>query len=132
MASYVLGLRNAQLDALTTYVGPNAKLRIYSGTRPNTGAVLNGSNVLLAEFLLGEPFASGALNGVLNPTMPAAVNGLATGTATWFRVIREDQSTICIDGSISTSSADLVLDSTSIVTGTPVQINSWTITRSNT
>jgi len=78
-AGYATALRNAQLDAITTYAGAGAKLRIYDGTRPATGGT---ATTLLAEFTLGSPFAPGASGGVLSPTLPSAVNAGASGKAT--------------------------------------------------
>lgn len=36
-AGYSVLLRNAQLDAITTFAGVGAKLRIYNGAQPTTG-----------------------------------------------------------------------------------------------
>lgn len=125
---YVATLRNAQLDAITTFVGAGGKLRIYSGTRPATGGT---ATTLLSEHTLGSPFAPAASGGVLSPTLPANVNGSSTGTATWFRVLKADGTTIGFDGSVGTSGQDLNLNTTSIASGVPVAITAWTITRGN-
>jgi len=58
----------------------------------------------------------------------------ATGTATWFRLLKSDGTTICFDGSVSTVAAgtgDMRLDDTSIVLGGTVAISSATITEGN-
>lgn len=125
---YATALRNAQLDAITTYAGSAAKLRIYNGTRPATGGT---ATTLCAEFTLGSPFAAAASSGVLSPTLPAATTGAAACTATWFRVVKADGTTHVIDGSAGTSGADLVLNTTTISSGVAVSITSWTITRGN-
>jgi hypothetical protein len=124
-AGYASGLRNAQLDAITTYAGAGAKLRIYDGTRPATGGT---ATTLLAEFTLGSPFAPAASGGVLSPTLPSAVNAGATGTATWFRVVKADGTTHVLDGSIG---AEMTLNTASITSGLQVSITSWSITRGN-
>lgn len=132
MAKYTVGLRNAQLDAISAYVGDNAKLRIYSGTQPaSAGGALGVGNDLLAEFALGSPFANAAANGVLSPTLPGDTTALATGTASWFRVISADGTTIGIDGTVGTSGTDLVLSAVNLDVGETVSISSWSIGRGN-
>ena len=57
---FAAGLRNARLDAITTFAGSAAKLRIYSGVRPATGGAVT---TLLAELTLGSPLAPAASGG---------------------------------------------------------------------
>jgi hypothetical protein len=128
MAGYNVLLRNAQLDAITTFAGSGAKLRIYSGTQPATGGT---ATTLLAEFTLGSPFAPAASAAVLSPTLPSATTGSSTGTATWFRVVKADGTTHVLDGTAGTSGTDMVLSTTSIVSTGAVSVTSWTITRAN-
>jgi hypothetical protein len=120
--------RNAQLDALTTYAGAGAKLRIYDGTRPATGGT---ATTLLAEFTLGTPFAPAASAAVLSPNLPSATTGAAAGTSTWFRIVKADGTTQVIDGSAGTSGTDLVLNTATISVGVAVSISAFTITRGN-
>jgi len=126
-AGYSMALRNAQLDAITAQVGNAGLLRIYDGTRPATGGA---ATTKLAEFTLGTPFAAGAAAGVLSPTLPSDATGLAASTATWFRVVTSG-GTFVIDGSVSTSGADMNLNTTTISIGVTVSVTSWTITRGN-
>jgi hypothetical protein len=65
---------------------------------------------------------------VQSPTLPSNVNALATGTAGYWRVYKSDGTTCVIQGSVGTSGADLNLNTLSLVTGGPVQVNSWTFT----
>jgi hypothetical protein len=85
---YATNLRNAMLDAITTFAGGSALLRIYSGTQAATPATAIGAQVLLAELTCNATFAPGASGGVLtlnSVTSDASAN--ATGTATWFRLV---------------------------------------------
>ena len=120
--------RYAQLDALTTFAGAGAKLRIYNGTRPATGGT---ATTLLAEFTLGSPFAPAAASAVLSPTLPSNTTGITDGTATWFRVTRSDGTTHVLDGSAGTSGTDMVLNTASVTTGVAVSVTGWTVTRGN-
>lgn len=122
-------LRDAMLDAITTQAGNAALLRIYDGTRPATGGA---ATTLLAELTCGTPFAAAAVNGVLTLgaiTQDASAN--ATGTATWFRIVKADGTTHVLDGSVAVSGSDLNLTSTSIVSGQPVSVTSFVITEGN-
>ncbi len=125
---YIAALRNARLDAITTFVGAGGKLRIYAGTKPATGGT---ATTLLSEHTLGTPFAPAASAGVLSPNLPANVNASATGTAAWFRVLKADGTTIAFDGTVGTSGQDLNLNTLSIVSGAAVAITAWTMTAGN-
>lgn len=115
--NYSTALRNAKMDAITTAVGNAGKLKIYDGTQPAGPGTAITTQTLLATYTLGSPFAAGASNGVLSPTAPASTpNAAATGTATWFRITKSDDTAV-IDGSVSTSGADCNLSSTSFTNG---------------
>lgn len=122
-------LRDAMLDAITTYAGNAALLRIYDGSRPATAGT---ATTLLAELTCGTPFAAAAVNGVLTLgaiTQDSSAN--ATGTATWFRIVKADGTTFVMDGSVGTSGSDLNLTTTSIVSGQPVSVSSFVINEGN-
>jgi hypothetical protein len=122
-------IRNAMLDAITTRAGNAALLRIYDGTQPSRGGT---ATTLLAELTCGTPFAAGASGGVLTLgaiTQDASAN--ATGTATWFRIVKADGTTFVLDGTVATSGADLNLTTTSIVATQPVSVTSFVITEGN-
>lgn len=121
--------RNAMLDAITTFAGNSGKIRIYNGSRPSTGGA---ATTLLAELTCNATFAGSAASGVL--TLNAITNDSsadATGTATWFRLVKSDGTTHVLDGDVGTSGSDLNLNTTSIVSGGPVAISSFTITAGN-
>ena len=122
-------LRDAMMDAITTHAGNAALLRIYDGSRPATGGA---ATTLLAELTCGTPFAAAAVNGVLTLgaiTQDASAN--ATGTATWFRIVKADGTTHVMDGNVGTSGSDLNLTTTSIVATQPVSVTSFVITEAN-
>ena len=122
----------AEADALAGLLD-NGYLRIYDSTggtgQPATVDTAIGSQVLLAELRFANPSDAGASNGVITfsaITQDASAN--ATGTATWFRAFKSDGSTAVWDGSVSTASATLNLNTTSIVSGAAVSITSLTFT----
>lgn len=127
-AGYATGLRNAQLDAITTFAGNGAKLRVYDGSRPATGGA---ATTLLAEFTLGAPLAPAAAAAVLSPTLPSNTTGLAAGTATWGRIVKSDGTTHVADFSVGTAGTDLILNTAVISVGVTVAISAFTITAGN-
>lgn len=129
LAYDTVSIRNAMLDAITTRAGNAALLRIYDGTQPARGGT---ATTLLAELTCGTPFAAAASGGVLTLgeiTQDSSAN--ATGTATWFRIVKADGTTFVMDGTVGTSGADLNLTTTSIVATQPVSVTSFVITEGN-
>jgi len=125
----VVSIRNTMLDAITTRAGASALLRIYDGTRPATGGT---ATTLLAELTCNATFAAAASSGVLtlnSITQDSSAN--ATGTATWFRIVKADGTTFVLDGNVGTSGSDLNLTTTSITIAQPVSVTSFVITEGN-
>jgi hypothetical protein len=124
----------AEGDALVALLS-NGYLRIYSGSQPATGDTAIGAQVLLAELRFGTP-AAGATpsSGVI--TFNAITSGVAgnTGTGTWFRCLKSDGTTGVMDGTadVSANSPNLVLSTTSIVSGATVSVSSFTHTLDKT
>lgn len=111
----------------------NGYLRIYDSTggtgQPATVDTAIGSQVLLAELRFAATAESSTTNGVITfagLTADSAAN--ATGTATWFRAFKSDGTTAIWDGSVSTASATLNLNTTSIVINANVSVTSLTFT----
>jgi len=122
-------IRNAQVDAHTTRAGASALLRIYDGSRPATGGT---ATTKLAELTCNATFAPSGVSGVLTLNAIASdTSADATGTATWFRIVKADGTTFVMDGNVGTSGSDLNLNSTSITAGGSVAVTSFTITAGN-
>lgn len=130
---------DALIDKLDTGTGANARLRIYSGTQPADPDTAPGTgNTLLAEIDLGTAAVFGnaatgtggsassvtATASAILPKTDSSAN--ASGTAAWFRAVNKG-TTAVIDGSVGTSSADLILDNVSIAAGQSVKLNSWKV-----
>jgi RES domain-containing protein len=104
-------------------------LRIYDGTIPTNADTAVGAQVLLAELRFNATAFGAASAGVATAnafTADSAAN--ATGTATWFRALRSDGTTVLMDGTVGTSNANLVINSTAIQVNAEVQVNSMTVT----
>ena len=127
--AYLAATRNAMLDAITTSAGASALLRIYDGARPATGGA---ATTLLAELVCNATFAAAAAAGVLTLNAIAQdASANATGTATWFRIVKADGTTFVMDGNVGTSGSDLNLTTVSIVITQPVSVTSFVITEGN-
>ena len=119
---------NAQADALSDLLD-NGYLRIYDGAQPANANTAITSQVLLAELRFNATAAPAASGGVLTMnsiTQDSSANN--TGTATWFRALKSDGSTVVFDGSVGTSGSDLNIGSTSITLGASVAVTSMTFT----
>lgn len=127
-------LSNAEASAAADAVGTNANsgfLRIYDGTQPANADTAVSTQTLLAELTLNADAFAAASNGVATANaITADSSANATGTATWFRVVRSNGTSVMFDGSVGTSGADLNLNTTSIVAGANVSITSFTYTQS--
>ena len=126
----------AMLDTLTALFDAGAgpgKIRVYDGTKPAGPDTAITTQVLLAELILDDPaFAASAdLNpGAIATAEPVNVDPAAnnTGTATWFRAL--DSNNVAIDdGTVGTSDADMIVNTTSVVTGVIFTVLGWTITQ---
>lgn len=117
---------NAQADALARLLD-NGYLRIYDSTQAATADTALGAQVLLAELRFNATSAPAASSGLLTfnaITSDSSAN--ATGTASWFRALKSDGTTVVFDGSVGTSASNLVLNSTSIASGATVAVSSFT------
>jgi hypothetical protein len=119
---------NAACNAMAALAN-NGYLRIYDGTQPATADTALGAQVLLAELRFSATAFGNAVAGVATAnsiTADSAAN--ATGTASWFRVLGSDGTSVVYDGSVGTSSADLVLNTVSIVINASVSVTALTLT----
>lgn len=123
---FVTALRNSRSAAITTALGTSPIIREYSGTQPATGGT---ATTLLVELAMSATPAT-STSGVWTANSITNANAGASGTATWFRALTSG-ATPEIDGTIGTSGADLNLNTTTIVSGGPCAISSWTITEGN-
>src|SRR4051812_5858411 len=104
-------------------------LRIYDGTQAATADTAVGAQVLLAELRWNATAFGGAVNGVATAnaiTSDSAAN--ATGTASWFRALKSDGSTVVFDGSVGAATADIILNTVSIVINAQVDVTAFTYT----
>lgn len=119
---------SAAADAVCPLLN-NGYLRIYSGTQPATADTAVTTQTLLAELRWNATAFGAASSGVATANaITSDISADNTGTATWFRALKSDGTTVVFDGSVGTSGADLNLNSTSISAGAAVSVTSFTYT----
>ena len=108
-------------------------LRIYDGTIPTNADTAVGAQTLLAELRFNATAFGASSNGVATANaFTADSSANATGTASWFRALASNGTTVIFDGTIGTSGEDLNLNTTSIVSGAAVSVSSMTFTMPKT
>lgn len=126
--AFTTAVRTAMMQAIIDQAGASAKLALYDGTRPATGAAVT-TQQKLAEFTLGSVIGTAA-TATLTLGAVSNVNGLITGTPTWFRLTKSDGTAIW-DGSVGASGSDMNMTPLAITSGQPVGISGATLTAPN-
>lgn len=128
---------NAVCQAMLTAVaaaadaGTAAVIRILTGTPPaNPDASESGT--LLATLTCSASISSGISDtGTAARLTFAAItsdsSADATGTATYFRLLTQTGGTAIAQGTVGTSSADLILNTTAVTSGSTVSMSGATI-----
>lgn len=104
---------------------------IDAGTGAGKIKVRSSTDALLVSIPLSDPGGTvSGVTGVLTLSIPAAVNATATGTAAYAEITDSDDAVLLslpAQQGTATVSGKIVLNSLSLVTGSPVQILSATI-----
>ncbi len=83
----------------------------------------------LAELALSSTaFAAASAGSKTAAAITADSSADATGTATWFTLVKSDGTTRVLDGSVGTSGANLNLNSVAISAGATVSVTSLAVT----
>jgi hypothetical protein len=123
---------NAAADAVCALLN-NGYLRIYSGTQATDANTALGAQALLAELRFNATAFGSSVAGVATANaITSDSDADATGTATWFRALKSDGTTVIFDGSVGTSGANLNLNSVAIQQHAQVSVSSFTYTQSET
>ena len=105
-------------------------LGIYDGTQPAGPDTAVTSQNLLATLRLNATGIASVTAGVL--TAGAIVSDTnatgGAGAATWFRILKSDNSTAVVDGTVGTSGTNCVIASTTIGAGATVSCSSLVFT----
>lgn len=122
----------AMVDAFAALPDAGASagyIEIRTGTAPATPETA-ATGTLLGTLTLSDPAFGAATTA--NPsvatlgTVTGDTSADATGTATWARVYDSDNNA-CMDLTVGTASADLIMSTTSITSGYPIDITSGSL-----
>lgn len=121
--------RNAQADALARLLD-GGFIKLYTGTQATDANTAVGAQTLLGTLNLNATSAPAASAGVLTfNAITSDTDADATGTATWFRALKSDGTTVVLDGSVGSSGTpNLLLNTDSIVIHARLDITGWTHT----
>ena len=128
--NYSNGTRNAQQQGLITFAGSGSIIRIYQGTQPANANTAISTQTLLVSLPIVGSFGTDA-NGTITIGAVTSAQAVATGTAEFFRIVKSDGTTVVMDGSVGTSDADMILNTTAIANTQTVTISLGTIIRAN-
>ncbi len=122
--------RNGACDAIVDLVDAGAgagSLQIRTGSPPANPAAAD-TGTLLATLPMSDPAFGSAATGVATAnaiTSDTAVDN--SGTAGHFR-IKDSNGNVVMQGTVGTSSADLIFDSVTFVAGGTAAISAFTVT----
>jgi hypothetical protein len=127
---YSNGTRDAQQTGLITYAGTGSIIRLYDGTQPANANTAISTQTLLVSLTVAGSFGTDS-NGTITLGSVTSGTAVASSTATFFRIVKSDGTTVVMDGSVGTSGADMNLNSTVISSGQTVAITAGTFIRGN-
>jgi hypothetical protein len=124
----------AGLDAILAKLnvgGTAGTIQIFTGTMPASTETADSGTKLSTLTLSVTAFAASVDNsdGTAKATANAIANdtnAAASGTAGYFRG-KDSAGSVVIQGTVGTASADMILNTTSIVSGATVSITSYTV-----
>jgi hypothetical protein len=130
--SLAVARKNAACDGIVARAN-SGFLRIYAGSVPANADASLGAASLLGTCGFGATAFGAASSGTATANANAISNDTAadaTGTATFFRVVESDGTTIAWQGTVSASGGggDLILTPAAVVAGVQIAITSLTFT----
>src|SRR4051794_25514811 len=91
---------SAGADAILALLN-NGFLDIYDGTQPSTADTAVSTQTKLARLTFGATAFAAASNGAASANAITSDSSAdATGTASWFRALKSDGTTVVYDGSV--------------------------------
>lgn len=115
---------NTEANALAPLMN-GGTINIYSGAQPATANTALSGNTLLVTFTFGATAFGAASGGVITANAIASGTAVATGTATFARILQSGGATV-MDTSVGLTGAGINLASLTIVEGTLIPCTSFT------
>jgi hypothetical protein len=130
--SITVAAADAMLGAFAT-LNNTGVLRIYDGTMPTNVQTALSGNTILAEATLNATafnptFTTSGNNRVATANaITGDTSANASGTATFFRVFASNGTTVIWQGTVGTSSSDMIMAETNIIQNGPVNISALSV-----
>ena len=129
---YKISLINDRLDKLLADAGNAAVFRIYSGSMPANCATA-ASGTKLTDDALPTTWMGGASAGAVSKSGTWTLNGVAAGTAGYFRILDSGLAATYMQGTVTATGGggDMTMDNAVIANAQVITVNTFTITGGN-
>jgi hypothetical protein len=118
---------SVEADALAALMN-SGYIDIYSGSQPATADTALGAQTLGVTLTFGATAFGSASNGVITANAITSGVAVASITAAWARIYRSNHTTVVMDVSVGTATANVILPTTTITSGQTVSCSSFTHT----
>ena len=129
--TYSTAIANARLDVVESTIGASAILRIRTGAPPATVASASTGTVLATVNLPSDWMAAASGRSKAKSGTWTDASADATGTAGHFEIVASDGTTVGMRGTVGTSSADMIVNTTSFNSGETFTVNTFTLNAGN-
>lgn len=120
-------LRNTMIDAGAALFN-SGDWNLYDGTQPvDAGTALSGNTKLAGLAFGATAFAASSGGSATANAITSDTDADATGTASFFRTLKSDHTTVLQDGNVGIVDENLVMNTVSIVVHATVAITSATM-----
>lgn len=129
---YSVAVNNGQLDSKETTIGTAPVMRLYSGAMP-AFCVTASSGTKLSEDSLPSDWLGNAASGVKSKAGTWTLNGIAAGTAGYFRIYDTAMANCHMQGTVTATGGggDMTLDNAVIANLQVITVNTFAITSGN-
>lgn len=129
--TYSTAIANARLDAVESTIGASAVLKIRTGSPPATVAGASTGTVLATVTLPSDWMAAASARSKAKSGTWTDASADATGTAGHFEITASDGTTVGMRGTVGTSSADMIVNTVSFVSGDSFSVTTFTLNAGN-
>ncbi|MCX6633071.1 MAG: hypothetical protein NTW28_36205 [Candidatus Solibacter sp.] len=117
---------NAAANAVAALAN-SGYLKMYTGSQSaNANKALSGQTLLATLTFSATAFGNAAAGVATANAIGADTSADASGTATWFRVLKSDGTSVVFDGTVGTSGCNLNMNSNVISAGASVSVTALT------
>lgn len=105
-------------------------IRIYAGTKPTNANTAIGAQTLLATLRFGATAFGASVAGVATANaITSDSDAAATGTASFFRCLKSNGTSVVYDGTVGVSGCDMNMATVALVQHAIISLSSFTMTQ---